>query len=482
VSRVLGFAAWVVSLGIGALFLAQLLALWTHRVDYPLIDDWRYYQTGFRMPAVLSLEWLLAPAQDTVHASGKLFDWLFFRLVAHDYRLLAAASYVLAVGSWLGSSLVLCLRGGRGLPGVRVAALVAFVLPLAGVPYWVTVSPLQQLEPAIAYHQMLPMAGLVLLAVLALGEAPPSRMRLGWAVFATMVCSLAYASGAFSLLLFASAALCLSWASRRRREEDAAPPLGLAAAVAVTAALALALHVALPALSHGVNPVTEARAYQMTWPFEARFWSFFFGLFDRAVLATSIGPAATLRGMVVATALAIPMLGLAVAVVRGRFTGAERAAATVLASVFFAVFGYAALVSYGRAGFGLLYLAPFADDALRPSLYAHTRFFCWWITAVLPLAVLAWGLMLRAFASVRLANGFAWALLALFLLPKPVSLDAELHYFDAWRFDRLYQRDAERVHRRIEEERGGRLRALPTAIRLEAAFVERWDLVPKRRP
>lgn len=480
--RLVALASWTASAALVLLFLAQLHALWVHRVDYPLNDDWRYYSVGSTgMPRSLTLSWLLDPAKDAVHLSGKLVDWLVFRLVSHDYRVLASISFVLAFGGWLFASLALCCRAGRELPVVRVAALVTFVLPLAGAPYWVAVSPLQKLEPAIAYHQMLPMAGLMCLALLHLDERQAGRAKLGLAVVTTAFGSLAYSSGAVALLLFGATALALGLTARRI--DGTASPLGIGMAVTATAVLGLALHIVLPLLRFGLNPVTEARAFQMTLPYDPSFWDFFLGLFDRAVLSTSVDMGARLRGIAVTALLVIPTAALAARVVSGRLEDRERAIAIVLTSVLVAVLGYAALVSYARAGFGQNYLSIVRTDPLRPSLYAHNRFFFWWITAVLPFVVLSWGLLLHRLGSGRVARLVTCVLVALALWPKPFYPDGDLHYLDSWNFDGLYQRDAKRAKKKIERmqksiERNSKNRGfrevMEKAIRLEATFVERW--------
>ena len=92
---------------IGALFVSQLAALSTYRLDCPINDDWRYYTVRYGMPDELSLGWLVQSARDTVHVTGKLADWLFFRFVAHDYHHLAVASFAVCFGGWLVCALAL---------------------------------------------------------------------------------------------------------------------------------------------------------------------------------------------------------------------------------------------------------------------------------------------------------------------------------------------------------------------------------------
>ena len=466
------FFALALGLGIAALFAAQLTALLNHRLDYPLIDDWRYYRDAFAMPAELSLEWLFAPARDTLHLSGKLLDWLVLRWVRHDYAVLAAASFVLAFGGWLVAAVGACLAASRGMPGVRNAALLTFALPLAACPYFVTAGPLQKLEPAIAYHQMLPVLGLSALAWMALSRRDLSDVSLALAVLVTFFFGLTYSSGAVALFLFGATLLLLTWLRRGHPESQA---FALALGVSAAATISLVLHVAIPAAVHGANPVVEARTYEMTSPFEWKYWDFLFALFDRAVLSTATGTIPRLRGVTVALAVTAPFAGLAALLLRGRLDPETARRALPLLATFVAIIGYAALVSYGRADFGRRYLPPHDLEA-RPSLYAHNRFFFWWITASLPGVVVAWGLFVTRVATARTARIVVWSLAVLALLPKPAADDGS--YLDHWRYAAAYREDARRVETQVERNRHNARRRQESAVAAGegATFVERWGL------
>lgn len=465
------------------MFAAQLLALWTHRLDYPLIDDWRYYNNLYRMPVDLSPTWLFAAARDTVHATGKLLDWLTFRWLGHDYRLLAATSFLLWFGGWALVSVAIALRVTRDQPVVRFAALGAFALPLAASPYWVTVSPLQKLEPAVAYHQMMPMLGLsllFLLCLLCIGQRGSTLSRCVAAAAATTFFSLAYSSGAVSHLLFGATVATLSAMGRSGGPRGPLVALGLV--VCVTAASCLVLHIALPLDTFDINPVVEARTKRMslTPPWELDFWTFFVGLFDRAVFSLSTETAGRIRGLVVVAAIGLLGGVLAVRATRGRLSKTEQPIAIALVALFVAVVGYAALVAYGRASFGPMYfgLDGPQDTGLRASLYAHSRFFYWWITAILPFAVIALAMILRRH-SPRAAGAGACALVIL-------GLGSALLHWQSWDYPARYRHDADQVRAMIEQDRRrwpGSPAMYRTARDLEANFLDRWRFNPgSRRP
>ncbi len=432
---------------LATLFVAQVVASARYRLDYPLVDDWRYYMPRHAMPTALSLEWVLAPAQDTVHITGKLLDWLVFRYLGHDYNLLATVSLGVFLGSWLIASVAFCFKAASDNRPVLLSALAVFVLALAGAPYWVTLSPYHYLEPVIAYHQMMPMsalAGLALVCVVS-GNKPSRAVASGLAALITVAFSLAYSSGAFVLLLFGGTMFVMCALSRMidRKLERALPALTLV--ICGTAAFCLALHVLMPMERFRINPVTESRAMPFTSPWRWEFWHFFFALFDRAVLSTATDSISVLRGISIAVIVAVPAVGLFFLIVRRALADEKRTIAIVLLSVLTSILGYAALVSYGRAGFGAYYFPELFEDAKRITVYAHSRFFYWWITAILPLALIAWWLLLERFFSRRVVNVTVVLLALWMLIPKAQLPESYGGYFHHWNYPALYQRDAEEV-------------------------------------
>jgi hypothetical protein len=436
------------------------------------------------MPEALTFDWLFAPARDTLHVTGKLLDWLVFRFLAHDYHVLATVSFALCLGGWLLCAVLVAIVMSHGRPLVLLSSLMAFLLPLAGAPYWVALSPYQQLEPAVAYHQLLPILGLFALALLCVTAAArwPQAVRLALAAVITAVFSLSYASGAFLLLAFGAtlaglAALCMRVEGRRPRSL-----LLFGGVILVTAGICVAVHIWVPLHTYRVNPVLTPRAgHDVTLPFQKEFWHFFFPLFDRAVLSRSIGWASNLRGVGVAVAVALPAFGLTFLVARGSFGSRDRSIAIVLVAVLVAVLGYAALVSYARADFGSgLFHRRHAVTA-QAALYAHARFFYWWIAAILPFSIVAWGLMSERLLSRRAANVMVLVLVVLALSPKGHRPHDSIGYLGQWNYPLLYQRDARKVARRIDHEssriREGNHAAAEKwrqAERLGATWVSRW--------
>lgn len=483
---------------IALLFASQLLALSRFRLDYPVVDDWRYYFGRYRMPEALSFEWLFRPAADTLHVTGKLLDWLFFRNLSHDYNLLMTLGFGLFFGGWLLATVALLKATSQDRPVALLSSLLVLCLALAGSPYFVTVSPYQWLEPAIAYHQMLPVLGLTLLGLLCVLDRSrwPRGLAPGLAVAITLFSSFVYSSGAVVLVVFGAAVLAVSELTRFAPGELSNSARNLAAIILVTAAVVLSLHVLMPMQVHDVNPIIDSRRYSVAWPTDASFWKFFIGLFDRAVLSTASGWIPDLRGSLVALFFALPMFWLPVLIVRDRIAADRRSAAIVVTALLAAVLIYALLVSYGRANFGGRYI-PQVDELMRPSMYARNRFFFWWITAFLPLGVVAWGLALEQSFSRRAVLVSVPILALLLVLPKTQHPESRISYFQYWSYTTLYQYDAKELSRLIGDDQKAIETGIPSdsgviwsrrlnmpareiifsAQKSGAEFVDRWGLV-----
>ena len=451
--------SWLLFAVIGLLFAAQLAALVTHRLDYPINDDWRYYMQDetdrYAMPAELTTAWLFAPAQDTLHVTGKALDWMLFNWFAHDWHVLAVLSFVLGVGGWLwfGTRLVLGAAGDNA--AARVGGLALFIVPLAGNPYWVALSPFQWLEPAIAYHQMLPVFGLMAIASALLRPASQisfPTLREAAVAMLTIVFGLSYSSGAVSLAAFSTTVFVLSIRRSSGSAEDPIRELRSEAGLVLTCSLlCLALHVLVPMAVLEFNPIASTRNFQASLPWTPEFWRFLLGMFDRAVHATAIGSFSLARGALVLAAFVVPVAALAWAVVTRKLEGTNGRSAILLVGCLVTVGSFALLVAYGRAGFGGTYVPWYPE--VGPELYARNRFFFWWLSAMVPLVGVAWALVVAQAGSQRAALVTVAVLCALALAPKPQHPESRNSYLDYWNYPKLYAYDASVLSRMIEIDR-----------------------------
>ena len=122
----------------------------------------------------------------------------------------------------------------------------------------------------------------------------------------------------------------------------------------------------------------------------------------------------------------------------------------------------------------------------------HSRFFFWWITALLPMAALGWALALARIDSGRVGRVVVVLLLVLALWPKAHNPKSDTTYLQQWDYARLYERDARvlRTFVHVGSWRGGgsrrRTRVLGfahgrlyrNAAEQGATFLRRWDLLP----
>lgn len=441
---------------LGLMFVAQLASIWSNRLDYPINDDWRYYLVepsgAYAMPDELSTAWLLVPSEDTVHATGKALDWMAFHWLAHDFRVLAALSFGLCVGTWLWFSVRFVFAGARGNVPVLLGALLLFALPLATNPYWVALSPFQWLEPVIAYHQMLPMSGLVMLICI-LGRVVASQwsdgLREAALALVTLFFGFTYSSGAVGLVLLGGTTFALTAVARGVRDDAATRRLRTEGLVVLVASLlCLAVHIGLPSWIFDINPTVTTRAFDATLPWDPNFSRFLFALFDRAILSTALGPWPATRGALVFGAVLLPAAVLGVQVLRGDLLGPRRRLAVLVVALLVAVTGYALLVAYGRASFGSFYIPWYPDES--PELYARNRFFFWWVSAALPIAAVGWAFVTERLASGRLAGRCVLVVALLMLLPKAQHPESTFGYLGHWNYPARAERDAGVLGQMIE--------------------------------
>ena len=128
------------------------------------------------------------------------------------------------------------------------------------------------------------------------------------------------------------------------------------------------------------------------------------------------------------------------------------------------------------------------------SLYAHNRFFFWWISASLPLTVIAWGVWVESWISRRAASLVVVALAIALMWPKPAYRDLFPSYFELWNYQALYERDARntmwRVNADIQNSEMGKSSTLVVSLHtkdareiyrrarwLGATFVDRHGLL-----
>ena len=110
------------------------------------------------------------------------------------------------------------------------------------------------------------------------------------------------------MLTFGIAVAGLSFVAPDHDRETGKPLLRLAGTIVVVAGACVVAHVVTPLIALGINPATGTPDHTLSFPWEPVFWHYLFGLFDRAVLSTSVSTLSFWRGMGVAMAIVLPLL------------------------------------------------------------------------------------------------------------------------------------------------------------------------------
>ena len=266
--------------------------------------------------------------------------------------------------------------------------------------------------------------------------------------------ALTYSSGAVAIFVFGAVVAGLSRFVLERDSTEAMSLQSLGLIVTIVSGLCLVAHVVLPIYRFGINPVIETRQFSPSLPWEANFWHFYFGLFDRAVLSTRVDTFSLLRGMGVAAAVLVPLPLLLRLLRQRRFAAGKDREVVVLLAIVSSVACYAFLVTYGRAEFGGSYFPRIYSSEGFAGHYARSRFFYWWISAILPLTAIAWGLIVGKLHSTRGADWAVAALVVLALAPKAQNRDdLQFTYSGHWDFASRYQRDALKLEKLIDRDR-----------------------------
>ncbi|MDJ0923759.1 MAG: hypothetical protein QNJ77_04280 [Acidimicrobiia bacterium] len=363
----IGFVAWLYAVFVFYVFkFASRLPFW---------DDWRYLrevdETG-QIP--ISLEIVLKPFNDTVAATGRTIDTIVLNATGFNFLALQLVGVAL-FGVYVALVVILVRAIARNIaPGTTPYAilLVAFALP--AMSYW--------LEPAIAYHQFLPLLFGVGILLTLRGRTRPV-LRSAGVVTMGLLAGFSYISGAVMLVAMAIAYALTFW----RRPFDVADAKRHAPGVALVAVALFTIASQLYLINRFQGSLAASSSVAASkYPWEPEFWAFYLGVAGRAVGLRS-GPVLA-HALIVAGLVLAPLVGLLL--VRSR-RGADSADVDGFALLFASILVplYVAAVSFGRAG--MLGDLPFGELVAA----GGARFHYWWVAALVPLVWLTWVAFLR---------------------------------------------------------------------------------------
>lgn len=359
-----GFVVW--------LYGVFLLYLWRTAPRFPYWDDWRYLRDvteSGRLP--VSPSWLFEASNDTVWVTGRLLDASI--LNATNFNFFALQMFgALLLGVFLVLAVMLVRRvASRVAPGATPYATLLIGFALMAQSYWI--------QPAIAYHQFLPLLCAVGILLLLAGESHVWWRTLAAALLATAA-GLAYISGAVMLVVLGAAYMAVWWRDLRSSREwrRHAPAISVLAIGLATSLVQLLLVMrAQGSLLDGTS------ASETVFPWDPAFWAFYLGVAGRSV-GLQAAPLPVLLAIAGVIAVAPVVVWFALSDRRATSHPVGRYERFVL------VFGaalvpiYFALVSAGRAG-----LAP--SQSFRVVLdYGGARFHFFWGSALLALVWLGW--------------------------------------------------------------------------------------------
>lgn len=381
----------VVFLLIAVPLLSLALNAWgwlVYGLDLPMADDWRTYHGADA--GRLTISQLFAPANDTIYAVGRLFDFLALKLLAGNsvaYQLVSMLA-VLGLLLWLQWRLLKLVLTSTAAIALSFGLTVLMLQPDT---YW----GLQN----IAYHQAVPLVCVLAILLITLEQGARRAVDLLAIALLGVVAGLVYISGAIAMLMqwavFVGLALLANTELRPALRRAA-----LALTVPALGTTACQLWVILVAQG-GQTHRSDA-----TWalPTSPEFWLYLLGKVGRSIM---LSRSQALVSLLITLAL-VALIAFLFIRYTARYAGAKSAPVPAPVARFTVVFAtlcaviaaYLALVSAGRA-----HLTEGDVRGLGYFSLAFPRFHFFWVTLIWPWVVA--GLLL---AEERGELGHRWAL------------------------------------------------------------------------
>lgn len=357
-----GFVAW--------LYVIFMLYAWKAAPRIPYWDDWRYLRELTEAGTLpMDLSWLFEATNDTIWATGKVFDGLILNSTNFSFLTLQMFGALL-LGVFLVLIILLIRRVvGRIAPAVTGYAILLVGYALMAQSYW--------LQPAIAYHQFLPLLFGVAVLLLIDGKSH-EWWRSAVVLVLALAAGFAYISGAIMLVVMGAVYLAVWWDEIRNPATRAFHLPGMV--VLIVGLLSTTVQLVLVQRSQG-SLLVGTSASDTVMPWNPEFFAFYLGLAGRAV---GLKGAPILVLVAIAAVLTVTpfLVWMALSPRRASHHGVSRYERYVLTFAALIVPVYFALVAVGRAG-----LAP-ADGFHDVIDYGAARFHFFWGAALL---ALVWG-------------------------------------------------------------------------------------------
>jgi hypothetical protein len=393
-----------------------------YQIDIPKTDDWRKLVTGpHLLPDHLDLSWLFMPSNSTVFATGRLLDYVYFAHGPGNHALYQQISLVGVLGACLLFTLQLLKRLSLPLPW-HLLGILSTVYLLQARSYWGG-------KPALAYHQALPVVGILAILVIATG----ARWSGGRALLLGMIAvssGLAYISGAVAMTALGVALVAVDLGFRRASidTEGYANLRSKALVVLSLGILTFAVQLALV-----LGPTSSMPGPPLATPLDWQFWTFFLNQAARGLGDSGFDPAALPRAIVINVVLfgllisSMALCGLRV--FRGTHDSRDLHYLVIAGGILLPLLGYLAVVSAGRGNF------QGHDSVIAVTRMAKARFHYWWLAPLITVAAVGPGLFAMQRPVAFKATARRWFLPLLLAGLAAVNLSNS----SPWEFERFYK-------------------------------------------
>ena len=387
-------------------FVVQGYYLYRFCLNIPYYDDWRYFLPGapHHMPKNLNLNWLFQPVNDTLYVTGKLFDFILFKLSNANFVFIHLSVYFIFFGLVLFFYIRLILRSCTVYSDfVKAASILLLLLTFDKNAYWGW--------QAVAYHQMIPIFCFPIMVFIIFSKLNRIFQVVLFAIV-SFLAGLSYISGPTVLFGLSIGIFIYSLKSREKR-----PFFFLSLVIGI---LTLFIHLYLSKL-FSVNLTHTNRP--LTFPWEFRYWVFLVAIYGKAFGSHFSSP--WFLNFIWFFLLNLPV----VFVLKNSRKDFKFLELTYL-SLSISLFLYCAMVSFGRTQ-----MYPFFNYK-QLTRFSQIRFYNWWIFWQIPFAFLIYVKYLKNFDwFVKHKNLIVCSFAIFILFPKsnPKHFIQRYNYLDYYR-------------------------------------------------
>ena len=404
---------------IAILFCIQGYYLYSCNINLPFFDDWRYldFSGVHYMPDIFSLKWLFTPANDTIYASGKLFDFFILKITSGNYFLFSMIVYFIFFSSFLILFICLIYKTLSEESHILGLSIFLFVFSLSSNSYWG--------KQALAYHQILPLFFLSLIFILVFSAFKRKSLLIG---LFSLLAGLSYISGAFLLLTVGLWFFIVCEFFNKKDLFDNTELKRISFLLIVLGVVSIAIQLFFVFQAREEFSLNTHLKIPVAVPWTTEFWVFVFSLYGKAFGFQDYKNWYYTWCFFVF--MNLPFLLLLFISLKKKLEKREISFLLIFGSLTIGNLVYACLVSAGRAGIAG------ENNYELVSKVAVARFHYWWITVAIPFNFIAiLKLVFNFVEEGKLRVSLVSVVFFLFLCPKS-SYES---YFNNWNYSKKYK-------------------------------------------